>query len=243
MESIVILLTGTIKVSNTPNLKLTNTSRREEEYFNSIKKWLSLKYPIIFCENSNYRSEKINSLIKDLPDEKFEYLKFSTAKSYLGKGNGEAEIIDFVFKNSRLINQGSIICKATGKNYVRNASDLIKKMQAPPFSNNTVSAILKRNLTFADSRFFFFENRFYHNHLLKYIYEIDEQNENYFEHVLAKSIHSALANGESWSMLPGLPMFEGYYGSDGTKYKNGILKKWLKTSWYFIVTKAFLSKR
>jgi hypothetical protein len=97
MESIVILLTGTIKVSNVPKLLLTDTAIRENEYCNSIKKWTSLRYPVIFCENSNYESDKINIAVKDIPPGDFEYLKFNTKVSHLGKGAVEAEIIDYVF--------------------------------------------------------------------------------------------------------------------------------------------------
>jgi hypothetical protein len=243
MGSIVILLTGTINAADTPNLKMTDTAQRENEYFKSIKKWLALKYPIIFCENSNYNSEKINSLVKDLPPEKFEYLKFSTSKSYLGKGHGEAEIIEFAFRNSALLKKDSIICKSTGKNYVTNANDIINKMTIPPFCNNMITTILKRNMTFADSRFFFFKNQFYNDYLLKNLQEINEQDGIYFEHALAKSVHYAMSQNQLWSMLPELPFYEGYYGSDGSRYNNFIAKKMMKKLWYFITNKAISSNR
>lgn len=243
MESIVILLTGTIKVSNTPYLQMTNVAQRENEYFKSIKKWITLKYPIIFCENSNYDSEKINSLIKDLPPQKFEYLKFSTSKSHLGKGNGEAEIIEFAFNNSELLKKHSLICKSTGKNYVTNANEIINKMLAPPFCDNMITTILKRNLTFADSRFFFFKKEFYSNYLFKNLQDINEQDGIYFEHALAKSAHYAMSQNQLWSMLPTLPFYEGFYGSDGTQYSNFIVKKIMKKIWYSIINKAILSKR
>lgn len=238
MESIVILLTGTIKVSNTPNLKFSNLEAREEEYYKSIKKWITLRYPIIFCENSNYESVKINSLLKDDSVQKFEYLKFTTKRSFLGKGHGEAEIIDFVFQNSELIKKHTTICKATGKNYVDNADLILAKMLMPPFCNNTVTTILKRNLTFADSRFFFFKKDFYYNYWYKFLEQVNEQGGNYFEHSLAKSVHLAMSEDKNWSMLPLLPVFEGYYGSDGTKYDNFIAKKLIKRFFYFILNKS-----
>ncbi len=242
MESVVILLTGTIKVSDTPYLKMTDTAQRENEYYISIKKWINLKFPIIFCENSNYHSEKIYSLVKTQSPQNFEYLKFSTSESYLGKGHGEAEIIKFVFNNSELLKKYSIVCKSTGKNYVTNAAEIIEKMLSSPFCDNMVTTILKRNLTFADSRFFFFKKDFYHNYLMKNMESIDEHQGIYFEHVLAKSVHYAMSQNQLWSMLPALPFYEGYYGSDGTRYKNFIAKKTMKKIWYSILKQAISSR-
>jgi hypothetical protein len=243
MESIVILLTGTINASNIPNLKMTDAQKREDEYFKSIKKWLALPNPVVFCENSNYNSEKINSLTKGLSSEKFEYLKFTTTQSYLGKGHGEAEIIEFAFKNSQLLKGDVLICKSTGKNYVINAKAIINKMSSAPYCFNMVTAIMKRSLTFADSRFFFFEKQFYYTCLLKNLDKIDEQNGIYFEHILARSIHCAMCQNKTWNMLPELPFYEGYYGSDGTRYNNFVAKKIMKKLWYLIVNKTISSNR
>jgi len=243
MGSMIILLTGTINAPDTPDLKLTNAVLRENEYFKSIKKWLTLEYPIVFCENSNYDSEIINSLVKDLSAGKFEYLKFSTSKSCLGKGHGEAEIIEFAFNNSVLLKKDSIICKSTGKNYVTNASTIINKMSIPPFCDNMVTTILKKSMTFADSRFFFFKKQFYSDYLLKNLQEINEQGGIYFEHILARSVHDAMSQNQQWSMLPELPFYEGYYGSDGTRYNNFVAKKAMKKLWYFVVNKAISSNR
>jgi hypothetical protein len=242
MEPIVILLTGTINVVNTPNLKFSNSSQRESEYFNAIKKWIALNYPIIFCENSNYHSEKINSLVQGLNPQKFEYLKFTTSRSHLGKGSGEAEILAFVFENSQLLESHTLICKSTGKNFVTNGGNIIKRILKPRFCKNTVTAILRRNLTFADSRFFFFKKEFYTKYLSQQLAGVNEAEGLYFEHAVAKSIHAAMAEGGIWGMLPELPIYEGYYGTDGTKYNNSFIKRMAKKIWYTIVNKAILSE-
>ena len=238
-ESIVILLTGTIKVAEVPDLLLKDTNTREKEYYKAIKKWIALDYPIIFCENSNYESEMMNELVKNSTPQNFEYLKFSTAVSHLGKGNGEAEIIDYIFKNSKLINNHTIICKATGKNFVTNAKAIIRKVLQPAIAKNVVIALLIRNLTKADSRFFFFKKEFYLKYWINHIGEVNEKERIYIEHTLAKSIHIAIAAGEKWTLPPELPVIEGYIGTTGTLYKYpfiktslinfsyGILKKWL----------------
>lgn len=242
MESIVVLLTGTIKVSNVPFLLMTDTAQREREYYKSIQKWMSLGYPVIFCENSNYHSEMINELVKDITPQKFEYLKFTTTVSHLGKGNGEAEILDYVFKHSKLIHNHTIICKSTGKNFVSNAKQICHKVLTSPTSQSIVTAIFVRNLTMADSRFFFFKKDFYFKYWAKYINDIDEHHRIYLEHTLAKSIHLAIAAGEKWILLPALPVVEGYLGTYATLYRNGFFKTRMNNLFYYIMRKWIAGK-
>jgi hypothetical protein len=237
MESIVILLTGTIKVKDVPHLSLTDTFLREREYCKSIEKWIKLGYPIIFCENSNYDSKIINEVIDKCSPKQFEYMKFTSSASQLGKGHGEAEIIDYVFKNSRLVNDHSIICKVTGKNYLLNAASIFKKILQSAASKNLVIAILMKNLTMADSRFFFFKKEFYVKYWQKYIGEVNEANKIYIEHTLAKSIHIAIAEGEKWSLLPELPLFVGLIGTNGKNYKNKFSATLLNNFYYSIIKK------
>ncbi|HEX8462896.1 MAG TPA: hypothetical protein VF623_15790, partial [Segetibacter sp.] len=221
----------------------TDSSLREAEYHKAIKKWISLGYPIIFCENSNYDSAIINEEIKGLNHEKFEYLKFTSSVSHLGKGYGEAEIIDYTLKNSKLIKDDTIICKMTGKNYVTNAKVILRKLLASPHRGDMVTAILGRNLTIADSRFFFFKRNFYLKYWINIIPEIDEPNKVYIEHTLARAIHIAIAKGERWSLLPELPIIEGFSGTYAKPYKNKILHTVLNKFYYLIVLKAVSGKR
>ncbi|CAN5391497.1 hypothetical protein BH11BAC3_BH11BAC3_02660 [soil metagenome] len=243
MESIIILLTGTIQVFDVPDLAMTDTDLREREYFAAIKKWTRLNYPVIFCENSNYDSGLINEHVKNIDAQKFEYLKFGTKASYLGKGHGEAEIINYVFDNSKLINDHTIICKATGKNFVTNAGSICKEIAESPIFQNLVIAILTQNLTIADSRFFFFRPAFYFNYWKHYLEEIDEANHQYMEHILAKAILAAVIAGEKWTLLPELPIVEGYFGTKGTKYKSGFFRGLFYNMLYWIAKKMALGRK
>lgn len=218
---------------------MTDTSLRESEYYKSIKKWISLGYPVIFCENSNYNSDMINKAVSSLSPENFEYLKFTTSVSHLGKGCGEAEIIDYVFKHSKLVNNHTIICKATGKNFVTNAKLICDKVIGSPISQNLVIAILVKNLTIADSRFFFFKKEFYLKYWVNHIGEINEPNHIYIEHTLAKSILMAIAAGEKWTLPPAIPLIKGYLGTTAQLYKYSFFSTFKKKFLYSIIKKAF----
>jgi hypothetical protein len=246
MNSIVILLTGTIQPVNVHQLALTSPQKREQEYLNAIKKWTQLGYPVIFCENSNYDSQLINDFVNSIDDGLFEYLKFDTRASYLGKGNGEAEIIDYVFNNSKLIKDDTIICKATGKNFISNAKKLLTKIRLPKYSDKIIIANLTRKLTWADSRLYFFKKEFYYNYWLSYAKYIDEPNKIFFEHVLAKSIHALLATNDKcykWDMLPYPPILEGYSGTFAKKYANNIFLTFFQKAFHSVKIKMFSTSK
>jgi hypothetical protein len=239
MNSIVILLTGTIKPMNVDQLVLSSPEKREQEYLNAITKWVKLGYPVIFCENSNFDSALINNAVKNINASMFEYLKFTTTVSHLGKGNGEVEIIDYVFNNSSLVKEHTIICKATGKNYILNAGKLIKKIMSPEYANKLVIANLTRRLTWADSRIYFFTKKFYYAYWLSYSKTINEPNKIFFEHALAKAIHTALANDEGWAITPYAPLLQGYSGTWGKKYKSNIFARIFKSAFHAVKVKMF----
>ncbi|ADB40911.1 hypothetical protein [Spirosoma linguale] len=214
---IAIFLTGTIKPYNVPNLKRVDPLEREQDYYNSIKKWLLLGFPIVFVENSNYDSALIESLLS--AHKECEYLKFEGKVSHLGKSHGEAEIVSFAFKNSKLIKECNTIIKSSGRQYIKNAVKILEDYQPRELY---VISWLKRYLQYADSRFFIANKEFYLNYFLDELTFIDESKSIYFEHALARAIHKSMAEGKRWALPKEYPICEGISGTENFEYKRNI---------------------
>lgn len=217
---ICILLTGTIEPKNVPDLKRDNPVEREQDYYYALKKWMKLNYPVVFIENSNYNSTKIDSLFSGRKD--CEYIKFKSKVSHLGKGHGESEIINFAFGESRILNLSDIIIKSSGRQFITNAVSILSTIY-----NDDIYVVswLKRQLQYADSRFFIAKKEFYSKYLMKELMYISEVNHIYFEHVLARAIHRCLADGNRWSLPREYPVCEGISGTENIKYKTGFFSR------------------
>jgi len=224
-----LLITGTIKPMNVPNLVRNNKEVREQDYYKAIEKWITLGIPIVFCENSNTLSKRIQELLNQ-SNVNNEYLTFSTQKSSLGKGHGEAEIITFAHQNSNILHSYSSIIKVTGRYFVGNSREII--MNSSVNNEAIIESDLTRNLTWADSRFFIYNHEFYDLFLSRFFDDIDESKKIYFEHILSRAIHLAISKGERWNFLFDSPVYVGVYGTDNTNYKNNILFRTKKKIWH-----------
>ena len=214
-----LLLTGNIAPQKVPFLKRMDFVQRENDYYEALQKWMEYDIPIVFCENSNFNSIKINKLFEVRPD--CEYLKFETQKSILGKGNGEAEIFEFAFKNSKILKKANYICKVTGRYNIINFKAIQKKLKNSDF---LISANMTDNLSWADSRFFIFQNSFYNLFLREALSTLNESNNICFEHCLARAIHKAMSQSFPFRLLPELPIYQGVYGGENIRYDNNWIR-------------------
>jgi hypothetical protein len=227
-----ILLTATIKPFNVPNLKRVNELQRENDYFEAIKYYVKFNIPIVFCENSNTHSEKIIEVFSRLKVP-FEYLTFQSKLSIEGKGKGEAEILEYAFTNSNIINKCENIIKITGRYKVKRFSQQIKDLR-----NDTIYVNLTKNLSYADSRFFIMNSKFYLDYLSKIFDRINEKTGVFMEHILLSSTLKYIADYNNWCLLKKYPVYIGVYGTDNVIYNNNIFKLKLKQIAYSI--KRFL---
>ncbi|NID11658.1 hypothetical protein [Fibrivirga algicola] len=212
-----ILLTGTIAPTNIPNLKRLDHKEREQDYYKAIEKWMSLNYPVVFIENSGYESKSINSLFESRPD--CEFVQFVSSVSYLGKGHGEAEIINYGFEMSEILCKSVYIIKSSGRQYISNTTTIIESIKS---SKLFVLCWLKRYLQYADSRFFVAKKDFFTSYLSKEMALIDEKNDIYFEHVLARAVHRSIADGELWLPPIDYPICYGISGTENLKYRTDL---------------------
>ena len=111
-----ILLTASIDPGNTPKVGRNNILQREQDYIKALQYYTRSGMPIIFCENSGYKSEEIERIISN--SGKIEYLKFKSEFSYLGKSHGEKEIFDYVYAHSNQLKQSEYVIKKIGRAHV-----------------------------------------------------------------------------------------------------------------------------
>jgi len=230
---ICFFLTATITPKDTPLLKHKNPRERENEYLISLKNLIKYKLPIIFCENSNTKSEKIIHLLNESKIE-FEYLCFESEKSNLGKGNGEAEIFLYALNNSNILKNNDFFVKITGRYIIKNLSKQLKSLE-----KNTIYFNISQNLKWTDSRFFIFNYHFYTNYFVKNFNELDEKKGIYMEHILNNAILKYIADNNKWNFLNNFPIYEGIYGTDKIKYKNNFLKNKIKEILYKLKKQMF----
>lgn len=114
------------------HLILKDEKERLRQYEESIQFYLESQAfeRIVFCENSNYGTEKLSYLTKAARenDVKLELLSFqgNTEKTCIhGKGYGEGEIINYVFSHSELAGTENYFIKLTGRLKVENVKNIV----------------------------------------------------------------------------------------------------------------------
>lgn len=221
-----ILLTATITPFNVPNLKRIDKEQREHDYIEAVKFYLQFNLPIVFCENSNTKSESILKLLNN-SETKFEYLTFNSKMSIEGKGKGEAEIISHAFLNSNIIKNSDNIIKITGRYKIRNFLKQLKNIH-----KNTIYVNITQNLSYSDSRFFIINRNFYDRYFSVSFNKIDEKKDIFMEHALLCATLNYLADFNQWNLLNEKSIYDGVYGTDNTNYKNNLVKLYLKKIFY-----------
>ena len=226
--NICILLTATIDPQGIVFLKRNNPIVRENDYIKSMKRWMEMQqFPIVFCENSGYKIDKIKNIIKKHKKTKIEILQFDGQcfPREFGKGYGEAMIINYAVKHSKIIKSSDYIIKVTGRYIVEN----IEKMAETLLGNSDiyVMADLKKNLTYADSRIFAFKSSFIVDYLSKFQNLLNDSKGFYLEHTLSRAILRAISDGHKWIPLPYKPIIIGYSGTSNTPYKRVSKIRWL----------------
>lgn len=131
------IITGTIRpTGQMRQLKLRDESERLKQYEESIRFFLESGAftKLVFCENSNYGTEKL-SYLTDIARKKgteLELLSFQgdNEKACLyGKGYGEGEILSHVFTQSRLVLGEPFFIKVTGRLRVENIKDIVARIK------------------------------------------------------------------------------------------------------------------
>lgn len=232
---LVVLLTATIVPRGTPFLAITDPATRLAQYKHALKQWLHVRAPfsLAFCENSGYGTAALeevalaeNSLHHPVT---FFNLESSDGCAEFGKGHGELDILRQWLE--RCQGQECVVLKATGRLSLQNARQLILSLSG---CKEDVRCELRRNLATSDSRIFFASASFLRDFLVPRIKEVDDRRGVYFEHVLARAVHSALAEGRKWAPLPVRPRLRGRSGTTGGEYGSSVLRDSIATALHAI---------
>ncbi len=219
---VILLLTATINPNNMIFLKRDDSLQRMKDYVKSFQKWISFYkelHKIVICENSGYDLSpflKIKNQYSNKVD--INVLSFEGNKypRELGKGYGEAGIINYFLNNFKKLQDYDYIVKVTGRLFVRNFKQLISVINLNP----DISGIINKNLNYADSRIFLARPEIFQKYFFKMEDEINDSVGIFFEHVLARRIIKALAYKYRFEVFPELPHIIGINGTSGKKINN-----------------------
>ncbi len=207
-----ILLTACIAPGQISFLVRRDPYTRLEDYKRSLRLWLSQHEmtPLVFCENSGYDLTEIREICGQgaVSNRPIEVLSFDGQHfpPHFGKGYGEMGIIEHALAQARTLQDCDLILKVTGRHYVQNSGALIRQLQN---LEADIFCDLRFNLTFADSRVFCASVSFLKEYLLPQRKILNDSNDISFEHVLARAVHRAMADGLRWSLLPRAPDIRG----------------------------------
>lgn len=231
MRGNVIFLTATVDPGNVPFNKITNPNERRKQYLDSLNFWLrETDLRIVLVENSGH---DLSQHIEESLRHRIEFLNFlGNDSARWSKGYGEMRCFDYASKHSRFFGDADFIYKVTGRLKILNFKKITRWVDR--VGDGYVLVDLKDSLRFADSRFFVFRPAFIHEYLVHRERELNDQAGVYFEHVLAKTVLTAVIDGKKVYQFPFYPLFSGVAGTEGKKYKTGFFHNALKQVKYFL---------
>lgn len=217
-DSRVILLTACIAPLGMSKTVLQDKNVRLVQYKQALDYYLKkTENKIVFVENTGF----------DISQEYQEYVKVGRLEvmtfkgnSYdkrLGKGYGEALIIDYGLKNSRFIKEAKDIIKITGRLIIRNINQLLHHSRAGNVYCNLVKASSRAQTSY--SIFFCAPKEFYTKYFLENIGMINDEQTYYFEHYLNDCCHKWKNDGNRWKEFWIPILICGQSGTSGTEYR------------------------
>jgi hypothetical protein len=236
LSKICLVFTSTV-YPNSHFVKINDYKVREKQYLTSLIFYIintNVKN-IVVCDNSNFNYCNYNlEYLAKLFNKNIEILSFngnSTLIKELGKGYGEGEIIEFVFKNSILFSHCISFFKVTGRILVENIDKIISEIS---YNLNYFNFIRHRLIIIQnkiDTRFYYCTKIYYLNHLIDRYKYVNDSNSFFLEHsyFIIKNRFKT-----DFYEFPIVIKFSGYSGSHGNSYKDGFLKFHLKLIFKFL---------
>ncbi len=240
-----VLLTATIDVKKSiAFLKRSDSKLRLDDYKRALRLWLAdpSVSRLVICENSGADLEELRAIVEDSRqyDKTIEILSFvqSSFPGHLGKGYGEMKTLSHMLDNSKVLADSAKFIKVSGRYYVRNIKPLVDYLSN--HEDIDIVCDLSENLSFADSRCFGGSVSFMRQYLCPMQEYINDSDEVYFEHVLARAVHRAISDGKRWSLLPCAPDIVGVSGTSNIPYKASAIRRVIKELRYKVKRFMFL---
>jgi hypothetical protein len=217
METI-LLLTACVNPNGMSYTALVDVDVRKKQYEDALRWYLeNTTLRVVFVENTG--CDMSDEFIDYIHSGRLEMLTFfgNDYDRSLGKGYGEALILDYGFHNSRFFSESGadiLVVKVTGRLFCRNINDIIKKYNS---ANTVYSNIGKDDWggDIAGSNFIIAPQKFWVDYFLPRHNELNDSKCFHFEHLLHDSITRWTKDGfwhrEFWT----LPHIEGVSGTFG----------------------------
>nr|WP_315198941.1 hypothetical protein [uncultured Flavobacterium sp.] len=216
-----LIITSTVSVNSCLTV-LIDPKIRLQQYVDSILFYLNSKKidRIIVCDNSGFDYsvvDKINA--KAISNNKLiEFLNFHGSEKKIkefGKGFGEGEIMNYVFANSKFIQNETSFYKVTGRIQVLNIDSVIRKVDASVNYFQMIGINPFNVVNKVDTRFYHCTVNAFKEYLL-ISYPFVQDNEGFFlEHVYYNALNSRNVIYKNFNILPNI---KGISGSTGVSY-------------------------
>lgn len=214
-----LLLTGCIyPVKGSYRLTVIQPCERKQQYLEALKFYISKTKTqnIVYCDSSGAPMEQELYELSQTCGKNFEWLSFlgnqEAVKEY-GKGYGEGEILEYVLKNSEIIQDSDYIIKVTGRLQVINLNHIIF------FTSKSYNYFSYRGhigeYPFVETRFFMVKKSDFAA-LIDCYKEVNDKKRFYLEHAIALKLEQLKI---SYMDFPLLPDIRGISGTNGTEYK------------------------
>lgn len=215
----IIFLTACVKPNGMAYTALNDINTRKQHYIYALQWYLeNTSNKIVFVENTN--TNLSDGFTKWVIEGRLEFLTFNGNNYgiHLGKGYGEARILQYGLKHSKFLKRDDdVFVKISGRYLCRNITKILDKYD----SINTVYANIGKDDwggNIADSSFVMGPVKFWKDYFLPQKENLNDSKHFHFEHLLYESIYhwkkSGMKHKEFWT----LPQMEGVSGTSGLKF-------------------------
>lgn len=225
----ILLLTACINPNGMEFTTIQNCHIRRKQYETALSWYLeNTIYPIVFVENTNTYIGEIYQ--KYIDSKRIEFITFqgNNYPRHLGKGYGEALIIQEAIQHSSFITNETNIVKITGRLIIKNINSLINEI---PKNNSTTIAstcTIKSNYI-CNSYFVIAPTSFYTKYFFKEITLINDSEGRFFEHILFQNIVKWIKDEKKYHEFYHFVNIIGLSGSTGKPYEKAKLSRILKS--------------
>lgn len=212
----ILFLTACVNPNGMAYTKLNNPEVRLKQYKDALDWYLeNTDYNILLVENSGY---DFSADYKEFIDRKrLEFLSYN-GNDYdrkLGKGYGEAQIMNYGFSNSTIISSGEArVVKVTGRFICRNIKSICEEHNKP----NVVYANISKDDwggNLATSSCVIAPKSFWTEYFLPYRETLNDSKRHHFEHLLYEAIEKWRSDGHKHKEFWTIPQMEGTSGTSG----------------------------
>lgn len=220
----VLLLTACINPNRMVFTQLTDVDERRAQYIASLQFYLAnTDTKIVFVENSGCDLSPL--FMDDIKKGRLEILSFN-GNEYdrtIGKGYGEALIIQYALEHSIFISNNSRVIKVTGRLQCKNIKEILERCN----NEDKLYAILGKNKwgLECDSRIFVSSVCFLNAFFLPKISQLNDSNHYYFEHLLYDASREWMKSGHDFCEIWFFPEIAGSSGSYGFQYDTSFKSK------------------